>query len=597
MKRIKESFSRLISDDFGRIQLTVFLLVLILNCLTALTADDLGYKINSGLFDIFRREYIQYMTWTGRTTAHLIARTFLAMPKSIFNIANSWCFCHLCTLIMLHGTGNREDRSAVLYLITVLLVFLFAPLFGQTCLWETGSCNYLWTTMIILQFLWNYRTADAGDNSAHNILLMFLAGIPAGWTNENTGGALILLILYFMFCAYRKGRVKGWMLSGLAGSVLGFLMLLKAPGNKIRALDFVNTNGRAYELIHDFYGVLEVFQDGQTWLWIFLAALLGVMIWKKKYAAVQYSAAYAAAGAAAVGAIMLSPVPVLYDRSMFGASILLIIAVMVCVSVLQKEDYMQKEQYAWIGIMMLFACFNYLRSIADIGYTRYQINAREQYVQAQKDQGNVNPVIPLVYNEFQTPYNAMFGLGDLSEYRTLWINTMYAEAHGIESVQTTSLERWNRIYRSGDPTLMNITDLSAYLNEAVKGNRTILINSGKIDSDAYSEFLSVLKDSGMTIPEQNTLYLCGVIENGEAIKQTVSDQPAELDGNAGESYYYISSQPDAQFSDILVDGLEYTNDNPGISIVVYDRDLGRVTDSVTWNTESDQGGIRYYIEQ
>ena len=74
------------SSSAGRVKLAVFFLVLILNLLTVKTSDDLGYSINNGLFDLFQREYVQYMTWTGRTVAHLIARFFLAMPKLIFDV-------------------------------------------------------------------------------------------------------------------------------------------------------------------------------------------------------------------------------------------------------------------------------------------------------------------------------------------------------------------------------------------------------------------------------------------------------------------------------------------------------------------------------
>jgi len=596
---VKKRISELTGTRTGQIRLAVFLLVFVLNCLTVPTLDDLGYKINSGILDILHREYLQYMTWTGRTVAHLIARSFLALPKIIFNLCNSWCFVHLCTLICAHVSGKTEQDNPVLFLMSVLLVFLTVPLFGQTCLWETGSCNYLWTTMIVLQFLQYYRFAVNNNEEKHSALLMLGAGIAAGWTNENTGGALILMVMYFVFLAYRKNQLENWMFAGLLGSLIGFVLMVKAPGNSIRALDFVSTGGKAYEIIHDIYGALEVMQDGQKWLWIMLGACLAVCILlKAKGETLLNSLAYALAGAAAVCAIILSPVPVLFDRSMFGATVLLIIGVMICIYELLSDTVCRKAAAGLIGAMIIMSGFHYIRALADLAYVRYQHMGREAYVTAQKEMGNLNPTIPMIYNEFMTPYNAMFGLGDVSEYRVLWPNQYYAEAHGLESVQSTSLDRWNRIYRNGDPELMNITDFAEYLETAVKGNRVLLVNSSCIDSVSYSEYLAVLEKYGIkSSAKEDSLYLMAVIENGMAAKQTVSGDPAYIDGNIGEAYYYVSAQTVPEYSDILVDGLEYTNDNPGITIVAYDKDLGRVTDSVTFNSSSEQGGDRYYIER
>ena len=49
--------------------------------------------------------------------------------------------------------------------------------------------------------------------------------------------------------------------------------------------------------------------------------------------------------------------------------------------------------------------------------------------------------------------------------------------------------------------------------------------------------------------------------------------------------------------EILIDGNEYTNDQEGISIVVFDTEQGRAVDSVTWNTDYGMRGQRSYIER
>ena len=57
--------------------------------------------------------------------------------------------------------------------------------------------------------------------------------------------------------------------------------------------------------------------------------------------------------------------------------------------------------------------------------------------------------------------------------------------------------------------------------------------------------------------------------------------------------FYLQGSADPVYSDIAVNGTEYSIDNQGITIVVYDIQQNRAVDSVTWNPESDQGGIRF----
>ena len=59
----------------------------------------------------------------------------------------------------------------------------------------------------------------------------------------------------------------------------------------------------------------------------------------------------------------------------------------------------------------------------------------------------------------------------------------------------------------------------------------------------------------------------------------------------------MCSNFDETLSDVLVDNIEYTNDRPGITFVVFDNEKDKVVDSITWTHDSDQGGTRYYLEK
>ena len=588
MQKIK----KFLKEPMNVLLTVVFVLVLILNFLVVTTSDDLGYQINNGLIDIFKREYVQYMTWTGRSVAHIIARIFLAMPKIIFDICNSICFVYFTYLIYVHVTGSKKKDKPFLYSLIVLMVFLFEPLFGQTVLWETGSCNYLWTTTIVLSFLLPYRL-----ETKCNPILMFLIGIIAGWTNENTGGALVLMILLILgYRFYKKEKNSTWMYTGLIGSVVGFLVMVLAPGNKVRAADFTSTNGKVYDLIHDFNDFLNVLENGQLAVLILAFICIGLAIaYKKEKKEITYSIFYTLCGIAAVFAIILSPVQVLFDRSMFGATTLIIIGVGTTLKLIMKDKIIKEASICLLSTLLFFTCINYARTLPDLLYTRYQYMKRETYVEKEKANGNYNPTIYTLNSEFETSYNPYYGLGDVSAYRLLWINKYYAETHGLESVQATTLDKWNTIYSNGDSYLMNITDFDTYIDALQDDKYVVCITSSYLDSSLYSEYESGLKKLGFNSLKS---YMTGIYQNSSLQESNTSSEEGQyLESSINGHYVYMSSSSDESYSDILVDNVEYTNDRPGITFVVFDTEKDKVVDSITWTYDTDQGGTRYYLEK
>ena len=82
-----------------------FLMMLVLNLLTPLIADDYAYSFIHGtykrvhnLLDVIISQADHYMTWGGRSIAHSFAQTFLMLPKWVFSICNSGIY----TLIIYH---------------------------------------------------------------------------------------------------------------------------------------------------------------------------------------------------------------------------------------------------------------------------------------------------------------------------------------------------------------------------------------------------------------------------------------------------------------------------------------------------------------
>ncbi len=562
----------------------IVLAALFLNILTVPTSDDLGYSISNGLIDILHREYVQYMTWTGRTVAHLFARFFLTMPKLVFDVANALMFAALITLINLHASQDSRPIQPLGLTVSAALVFLFAPVFGQTVLWETGSCNYLWTTTIILFFLYLYRRAKV------NAPVLFLIGIVAGWTNENTGGALLLACLFFIALPYARRRrppLRQW--AGLAGALIGFLFLLLAPGNRIRALDFVDNGGLAYKTTHGLFNTLHVF-DQQPGLLVLLVLFVILFALAPRTRQKWTGTAFTICGALAVGAMLLSPVPVLFDRSMFGATIFVVVGIMTLGYCIDGDVVLKTAQRVLGAVLALFCAFAYMAAVFDLGYTRYQWRLRERWVEAMKEEGNRNPVIPEINSEFFTSYNAMKGLHDILSYPTFVNNVNYALTHDLESVTATNPQQWGRIYRTGDPQLMNCRDVESWLAEAREKDALLLVVSSAPEDGEKS----VRAALGLSVTDDE--YIAAIID-GEDTILAAGTKPGMVEATRYGQYFYVSSAADGGHADILINGQECSNNQKGITVVAFDKVEGRILDAVTWNKDMGRDGIRIYAEQ
>jgi len=231
------------------ILVSIFLSMLALNLLTPLIADDYSYALTynhtriKNIIDIINYQSHHYMVWGGRTVAHSIAQSFLILPKHIFSIFNSLVYIILISLIYKIIKGKeKEDKPYLLLGIHFILYFL-TPVFGQTCIWLIGSCNYIWTTSIILFLIYQFKNKGDKKDSILRIILMLLLGIIAGWTNENTSfGLIVVLISSLIINKLNKEKITKWKISGLIGSIIGFITMIAAPGNYVRSERFVDND-------------------------------------------------------------------------------------------------------------------------------------------------------------------------------------------------------------------------------------------------------------------------------------------------------------------------------------------------------------------
>jgi len=253
----------------------LFLYMWVLNCFMPLHRDDYEYALIwgtnihlTGLSDILQSLYRHYFMHGGRMVAFFVQEVFLVLGKTWFNLFNAFLYTYFIILLYWHGT-RRVGWKFNPYVLGLVMVFAWfgLPDWGLTNIWMCGSCVYLFTTTVIFTMLLPYHMQLVGrdmfaDGYAVSIG-MFLCGIISGWTFENTGVSLNLLLLLACMYAHKKGCLKKWMVAGFGGTLIGFVLLIAAPGNLVRSATthksiidhFLNPIGTGVEI---FLGLLLI---------------------------------------------------------------------------------------------------------------------------------------------------------------------------------------------------------------------------------------------------------------------------------------------------------------------------------------------------
>lgn len=332
---------------FCSIILICFGFILSLNLLTPMIADDFAYlyifgekEQVSNLSELIRSQITHYKLWGGRSVVHFIAQALLQAPNIVADILNSLMYIIFTLLIYLHIKGHDTRRSISLYLLINLAIWFISPMLGDTVLWLTGSCNYLWGTSIILAFLLPFRYYDGTRNKTTKAFFctigMLIAGVVAGWTNENAAAGMIIIILLFFFYYYKQGwKIPIEFILGLIGVLFGFYMMISAPGNFVRGGESVKLS--LFIIVYRFYNYTQGLLLNYGVLIIFyLSAIAAYKYLNHKQQKSTYflSAIYGLGALAAIYSMLLSPQ--FPDRAWFGLISFLFIAIG---TILYRLDY------------------------------------------------------------------------------------------------------------------------------------------------------------------------------------------------------------------------------------------------------------------
>ncbi len=236
----------------------LFCLMYVFNSFTPLLNDDYflsfvwppGAGINelpkdakriSDIFAVLQSLKTYYLSWGGRLPGQFLMVIFAWQGKEYFNLINSLIFVLLIAEIYwLSHEGKISfefNVSYVLWIFFSLWSFNFA--FTETFLWLSGSCEYLWTMVLLLAFMVPYMQNyyDPSLLTKDKVFLsivMFLLGVLAGCSRETLVCWVILIIAFWLYRCRFNGNLQSWKITGFVGLCIGYALLIFAPGNAAR---------------------------------------------------------------------------------------------------------------------------------------------------------------------------------------------------------------------------------------------------------------------------------------------------------------------------------------------------------------------------
>lgn len=424
-----------------------FLCILLLNCITPYMSDELQqiHLTYRSVGEMFQAEWHNYLTWNGRFVVQFIMRVFTACPKTVFNVCNSACFVGLIVLMYLN-INTRQKYDFVMLSITSMFVWLCSVTFGQTILWLSGACNYLWGATIILSMVTLYRYKCKNTATVkHPILLaigLFILGVASGWCNENTsgGGLLIIIYTYFSYRYAHKGKekIRPWMLTGIAGMLTGLAFMVLAPGNEVRTE--VVTEAEVHSGVMRYLArFLQINLTVEKYMLILMIVTVVIiaykLIQKSTWNEIRIPIVFGCVSIVTSYALILTVTPM--DRAYFGATIFMMISALQAIALLNSQDrFIYSLKYSGAIILAVLFFFNYCEKGADLLRIKLFLDERDAYIQEQKAQGNYDVIVMEINKEFENDYTFAIK-NDVTEDPNEWGCQIYKEYYGLNSLVGT----------------------------------------------------------------------------------------------------------------------------------------------------------------
>ncbi len=403
----------------------------------------------SSFKELFVSQWSHYFTWSGRTVGHVLAQFFLWMGKDTFNIFNALTGTLLVAEIywLIHkGEISCRFNTGTLCWIFFLL-WAFTPGFSSVFLWFTAACVYLWTHVFLLAFLIPfvskyYHPEGTSGSSLWFRAGMFLLGILAGWTNENSICWVLLLLILFNYDTWKKSKFESWMGTGFLGLFIGYALLMLAPGNVIRLQATYGVNWFGLDILKVNLHMLIVVLTFQLFLWYFNLRSICSLKNQRRYFAKDYLLVSIFCATAFGTTVIMLLSPVFPARSGFFGTILLIIAA----GILLRIQDEHRVELMKTGLKKILFCLGVLYFVMTAivslnGFNKIHLQMQDIIASAQRlSRENKETILTVSsFKEISKVEDMMSGfhipIYELSEDEKDWKNVDFSRYYKIKGIR------------------------------------------------------------------------------------------------------------------------------------------------------------------
>jgi len=374
------------------------------------TGDDLlnSFSVNEGNFLDYLHE--MYFSWSGRLFNFLFPGLFFLNDSLllIYKILSIPCFLLMCACAFYLATGsflhNLESRQD--FIIFSCIAWLGLPVLGITVVWMTGSI-YLWSTAITLLFLsLLFKIFNELVNHSHDPLsvlaatLIFVLAFFVG--TSGLQWILVTVITYIFLCCrlLYDGKLTSLTFKHyfiFLGFILGVAFFLFAPGNFQRlehadSFSLLSNLKRFFMFLAGAYFSLGVGDMGRS-LWIgalLILCLNSINHLNKSNLINSYFWAFASFAA------LLPFIPLIHfaaPRVTFISAIFFLICIQSLVLPAINTSNTYSKSFAGITLLLLVSFDGFVGWAANSSL-KYEVENRQQIIQAQIIQGNKDIVVP-----------------------------------------------------------------------------------------------------------------------------------------------------------------------------------------------------------
>lgn len=437
--------------------LIIFGLIYLLNSKTLYVSDDYIYhyvfdsrvpttqtKRVESFFELFHSMASHYKIWGGRVVAHFILQFVFMFSENTFNVFNSLMFVIFGLLIYRH-IDSKKNINILLLLFIYAMIFVFIPQPGSTLFWKSGSANYLWSSnlMLVLTLIYkkHYEDSNKIKDNYQNTILLFIYGMIAGCLNENSGCALIVLeILFTIYYKFKDNYIPKWCISSIVGTITGYIILLIAPGNFVRAdVMYEKVDYSIEGLFKNFFILTRLTSDYLRYV-VFILIISCVMAYQNmktiKEFVLKYflQINYIIFSLISVYSLIVSPA--FPERCWFFCFIYMLITICINIISLKKDQIIFKKIALMFSFAMIFCALSeYGVAYYTIDLSHEQLKDQEAEIIKQKNAGKKAIVVRPIYTH-TGKYNAFTENGHLSSTKESWFNSWMAKYFGVDSIET-----------------------------------------------------------------------------------------------------------------------------------------------------------------